>query len=70
MQAKELREAGTAELLQKRKELEDELFHLRLKKSTGRLENPAKMRQTRRDLARVETVLRERERVGKKSEVA
>ncbi len=60
MEPKELREMGAEELLQKRRELKDEVFHLKLKKSTGRLENPMKLRQTRRDLARVETILRER----------
>jgi len=61
MEAKELREAGAAELLQKRRELREEIFHLKLKRGTSRLESPMKLRQARRDLARIETVLRERE---------
>jgi len=60
MQAKQMREMSGDELNQKRRELAEEIFHLRLRRSTSRLENPMKLRQTKRDLARVETVLRER----------
>src|SRR6266702_1702091 len=42
-------------------ELADEVFHLRLKRATSQLPNPMKVRQTKRDLARVKTVLRQRE---------
>jgi large subunit ribosomal protein L29 len=59
MEAKELREMGLDELTQKRAELREEVGHLRLKKATSRLENPMKLRETKRDLARIETVLRE-----------
>ena len=59
MEAKELREMGLDELTQKRSELREEVGHLRLKKATNRLENPMKLRETKRDLARIETVLRE-----------
>jgi large subunit ribosomal protein L29 len=59
MEAKELREMGLDELTQKRAELREEVGHLRLKKATNRLENPMKLRETKRDLARIETVLRE-----------
>jgi large subunit ribosomal protein L29 len=59
MEAKELREMGLDELTQKRSELREEVGHLRLKKATSRLENPMKLRETKRDLARIETVLRE-----------
>ncbi|HWP57157.1 MAG TPA: 50S ribosomal protein L29 [Candidatus Acidoferrales bacterium] len=62
MQASELRALSDAELAQKRRELIDDIFHLRLKRGTGQLENPMRLRQAKRDLARVETVLRERER--------
>ena len=62
MEARELRELSNDELLRKRQELKGEVFHLRLKQATGPLENPMKLRQTRRDLARVETVLRERDK--------
>jgi len=66
MEAKELREMGPDELTQKRAELREEIGHLRLKKATSRLENPMKLRETKRDLARVETVLREIARQNEK----
>jgi large subunit ribosomal protein L29 len=59
MEAKELRDMSVDELTQKRAELREEIGHLRLKRATSRLENPMKLQQTKRDLARVETVLRE-----------
>jgi len=60
MAAKELRELGSEELAQKRVELREEIFHLKLRRATGRLENPMKLRQDKRELARVETILREK----------
>jgi large subunit ribosomal protein L29 len=60
MQAKELREMSVDELTQKRTEIREEIGHLKLKRATSRLENPMKLRQTKRDLARVETLLREK----------
>jgi len=60
MQAKEFREMSVDELRQKSAGLREEIAHLRLKRSTSQAENPMKLRDTRRDLARVETVLRER----------
>ncbi|MBI4490761.1 MAG: 50S ribosomal protein L29 [Deltaproteobacteria bacterium] len=62
MEAKQMREMSTDELAQKRGELKEEVFHLRLRRATSRLENPMKLRQTKRDLARVETILKERDR--------
>lgn len=62
MEAKQLREMSPDELSQKRRELKEEIFHLRLRRTTARLENPMKLRETRRDLARVETILSERSR--------
>ena len=41
-------------------ELKEEIVHLKLRRATSRLENPMKLREAKRDLARVETVLRER----------
>src|SRR3989337_1214283 len=63
MEAKKLREMSPDELSQKRRELKEEIFHLRLRRTTARLENPMKLRETRRDLARVETILKERQGV-------
>ena len=57
MEAKELRDMSIGDLTQKRSELREEIGHLKLKRATSRLENPMKLRQTKRDLARVETIL-------------
>ena len=60
MEAKELREMSTEDLVQKLASLREEITHLKLKRATSRLENPMKLKETKRDLARVETVLREK----------
>jgi large subunit ribosomal protein L29 len=60
MQAKELRELSADDLKQKSEELREEIAHLRLKRSTSQAENSMKLRDTRRDLARAETILREK----------
>jgi large subunit ribosomal protein L29 len=60
MKAQEAREMTDAELAARERELTDELFHLRLRRATSQLANPMKVRETRRDLARVKTVLRQR----------
>ena len=65
MEAKELRELSADDLSQKRAVLREEIGHLKLQRATGRLENPMKLRITKRDLARVETILRERSQSGK-----
>jgi len=59
---REIREMSDAELATRLTELTDELFHLRLKRATAQLPNPMKVRTTRRDLARVRTILAERRR--------
>jgi large subunit ribosomal protein L29 len=56
----ELRDRTVEELKAKERELAQQLFVLRLNKSTGQLESPAKVRQARREMARVLTVLREK----------
>ncbi|HBT20963.1 MAG TPA: 50S ribosomal protein L29 [Peptococcaceae bacterium] len=61
MKAKELRELSTEELQQKVGELKRELFNLRFQLATGQLENHMRIRQVRKDIARVKTILRERE---------
>ncbi|MBZ0115020.1 MAG: 50S ribosomal protein L29 [Thermoanaerobaculia bacterium] len=61
MKANELRERTIEELQTQEKELADQLFALRLNKVTGQLESPAKIRTVRRDLARVLTVLNEKQ---------
>lgn len=60
MEAKELRDMSSADLARKLSELREEIGHLKLKRATSRLENPMKLRQTKRDLARVETILKEK----------
>jgi len=60
MEAKELREMSADDLIQKRVSLREEIGSLKLKRATGRLENPMKLKETKRDLARVETVLRQK----------
>jgi large subunit ribosomal protein L29 len=60
MKASEVREMTDAELNTREHELVDELFHLRLRRATSQLANPMKVRQTKRDLARVKTALRQR----------
>jgi large subunit ribosomal protein L29 len=61
MRASELREQTAEELREKETALAEQLFALRLQKVTGQLENPARIPAVRRDLARVLTVLQERE---------
>ena len=60
MKASQMRDQTIEELQDKEKELADQLFALRLQKVTGQLEKPARIREVRRDLARVMTVLREK----------
>lgn len=60
MEAKQFREMNSDELAQKRRELKEEIFHLRLRRVTGQLESSMKLRQTRRDFARLETIMSER----------
>lgn len=61
MKANEARNMTTAEVEQKIKTLKEELFNLRFQLATGQLENPARVGQVRKDIARAKTVLRERE---------
>ena len=67
MEAKEFRDMSSAELERKLSELREEIGHLKLKRATSRLENPMKLRQTKRDLARVETILKEKAVQGGKT---
>ena len=59
MELKELRAMAEAELAEKEGQLKQELFNLRFQLATGRIENPTRIRRTRRDLARVKTLLRQ-----------
>ena len=59
MKAKELRDRSREELKQKEKDQRQEIFNLRLQKATGQLSNTAVIVRTKRDLARIKTILRE-----------
>ena len=70
MKVEEIRELSIDVLRDREKELDDQLFRLRIQKSMGQLEAPAKVRDVRRDLARIKTILRERNQAseaGKKA---
>ena len=60
MKADKVREMSAEELSAKERELSEQLFKLRFQKSIGQLDNALKIRETRRDIARVKTVLRQR----------
>jgi large subunit ribosomal protein L29 len=66
MKAKEIRELTTAEIEQKIKALKEEGFNLRFQLATGQLENTARIRQVRKDIARMKTIIRERELAANK----
>jgi len=57
MKASEIRELGTDEIQQKISELKETLFNLRFQHEVGQLENPKKIGQTKKDIARMKTVL-------------
>ncbi|MHB1127419.1 MAG: 50S ribosomal protein L29 [Bacillota bacterium] len=61
MKSKEIKDLTTDELLRKVGDLKEELFNLRFQVVTGQLENPMRIREVRRNIARTKTVLRERE---------
>ena len=61
MKAKEIRDLSTVELHRRLDELKTELFNLRFQLATGQLENPMRLREVRKTIARTHTVLRERE---------
>lgn len=61
MKASEIRNLTGDELGQKLGDLKDELFTLRFQLATGQLENPMRIREVRRSIARVQTIIRERE---------
>jgi large subunit ribosomal protein L29 len=59
MKGSEIRELSLDEKLLKVNDLKEELFNLRFQHEVGQLENPVKMKQVKRDIARVKTILRE-----------
>jgi large subunit ribosomal protein L29 len=62
MDVVELRELSVDDLEARAKELEDQLFRMRLQQSLGQLDAPVKLRFTRRDLARIKTVITEKQK--------
>ncbi len=60
MRAKEIREMSTEDLVVKCKELKEELFNLKFQLSLGQVTNTAKIREVRREIARINTILNER----------
>ena len=67
MKARELRDHSYDELLQRLKEAKEELFNLRFQAATGQLDNTSRILETRKDIARICTVIRERELSGEAS---
>jgi large subunit ribosomal protein L29 len=61
MKVTEIRDLTVDELRQREKEMDDQLFRLRIQKSMGQIEAAHKLQMLRRDVARVKTVLREKE---------
>ncbi|MDP9728510.1 50S ribosomal protein L29 [Alicyclobacillus tolerans] len=61
MKAKDIRELSTEEIEKRVDSLKDELFNLRFQHATGQLENPMRIRQVRKDIARAKTILKQRE---------
>ena len=61
MKVTEIREKSNLELEEQVVSLKEELFNLRFQQATGQLENPAKMRNVRRDIARIKTILTQRQ---------
>ncbi len=61
MKASEVRKMNSAELEKKLEELRKDLFNLRLQSATNKLENPMRIVETKKDIARVKTILREQQ---------
>jgi large subunit ribosomal protein L29 len=64
MKIKEIRDLSIDELQQKNRELMEELFRLRLRHAAGQLDSPATLGHVRRDIARIKTILVEKEVAG------
>ncbi|HEX7706768.1 MAG TPA: 50S ribosomal protein L29 [Thermoanaerobaculia bacterium] len=61
---KTLHDKNIDELRDRERDLREQLFKLRFQRATGRMENPMKMRQVRREIAQIETLLNERARTN------
>ncbi len=65
MKANEVRKMSAEELTAKLSDLKKDLFQLRLQHATNQLDNPVKIAQVKRDIARVKTIIREQELAGR-----
>ena len=65
MKANEMRELGLKELESRLVDLKQEMFNLRFQHASGQLENPRKLGQTRKEIARAKTIIRETQLKGK-----
>ncbi|EUJ18432.1 50S ribosomal protein L29 [Listeria kieliensis] len=61
MKAKDIRELSTTEIQDQEKALKEELFNLRFQLATGQLENTARIKEVRKSIARMKTIVKERE---------
>ncbi|MDO1604550.1 50S ribosomal protein L29 [Lactobacillus sp. YT155] len=61
MKTKEIKELTTAQMLDKEKQYKEELFNLRFQQATGQLENTARLKKVRKNIARIKTVLQQAE---------
>ncbi|WP_281165941.1 50S ribosomal protein L29 [Liquorilactobacillus sicerae] len=61
MKTKEIKELTTAEMLKKEEEFKKEFFNLRFQLATGQLQNTARLKEVRKSIARIKTVLRQEE---------
>ncbi|HVT04191.1 MAG TPA: 50S ribosomal protein L29 [Thermoanaerobaculia bacterium] len=64
--ASELRDKSEGDLHTRERDLSEQLFKLRFQRSTGSMENPMKLREVRREIARVKTLIREKQGVSSK----
>lgn len=65
MKVNEVRDLTTDEIIKKLNETKQELFNLRFQQATGNLEKPSRLRELRKQVARMKTILRERELINK-----
>jgi len=65
MKINEIRELSLKELIDRKRELKEEAFNLRLQQQSGQLEKPSQLRELRREIARVETIATEKTRANR-----
>jgi len=61
MKVNEIKDLTTEDIIKKEAEIKEELFNLRFQQATGNLEKPSRIRELRKTIARLKTILRERE---------